>query len=95
MPYVSISPLPGHSHAVGGARDPGGLLRPHTSTELAKIPGVARSAVSRAVLAQENVGLVEYRTPDETMDRLGRPIPGKKFQRLLRGWGNSFSNDFL
>jgi hypothetical protein len=91
MPYVSISPLPGHSHAVGGARDPGGLLRPHTSTELAKIPGVARSAVSRAVLAQENVGFVNaWHRMKRWTGITGLPRPGNRFVRLLRGKGKEF-----
>ncbi|MGB7787831.1 hypothetical protein [Methanoregula sp.] len=46
-----------------------GLLRPQTPTELAKTYGIARSAVSRAVLALEKVWLAECLTPDEKMDR--------------------------
>jgi DNA-binding MarR family transcriptional regulator len=65
-----------------------GLLRPNTPTELAKILGVARSAVSRAIQAMEKVGLVECLTPDETMDRYYRTTDtGKKVVAIIEGKG--------
>jgi DNA-binding MarR family transcriptional regulator len=64
------------------------LIRPHTPTELAKILGVARSAVSRAVLALEKVGLVECLTPDSKMDRYYRMTDtGKKVLAIIEGKG--------
>jgi DNA-binding MarR family transcriptional regulator len=63
-----------------------GLLRPNTPTELAKTIGVARSAVSRTILALENVGLVECLTPDEKMDRYYRVTEsGKKVAEIIEG----------
>jgi DNA-binding MarR family transcriptional regulator len=64
------------------------LLRSHTPTELAKILGVARSAVSRSIQAMEKVGLVECLTPDETMDRYYRTTEtGKKVLAIIEGKG--------
>jgi len=71
-----------------------GLLKPNTPTELAKTIGVARSAVSRAVIALEKVGLVECLTPDENIDRYYRTTDaGKKLLRLLKGKGNKILGD--
>lgn len=63
-----------------------GLLRPHTPTELAKIHGVARSAVSRSIKALEKVGLVECLTPDEKMERYYQTTEtGKKIVEIIEG----------
>ena len=65
-----------------------GLLKPHTPTELAKTYGIARSAVSRSVLALEKVGLVECLTPEEKMDRYYRITEtGKKVAEIIEGKG--------
>jgi DNA-binding transcriptional ArsR family regulator len=64
------------------------LLHPYTPTELAKILGVARSAVSRTVMATEKVGLVECLTPDEKMDRYYRTTDtGKMVLAIIEGEG--------
>jgi DNA-binding MarR family transcriptional regulator len=65
-----------------------GLLRPHTPTELAKMHGVARSAISRSIRAMEKVGLVECLTPDETMDRYYQITEtGKMVVAIIEGKG--------
>lgn len=63
-----------------------GLTRPNTPTELAKILGIERSAVSRAISALEKAGLVECLTPDENMNRYYRITEtGKKVVGIIEG----------
>nr|WP_321352644.1 winged helix-turn-helix domain-containing protein [uncultured Methanoregula sp.] len=63
-----------------------GLLKPNTPTELAKVLGIARSAVSRSISALEKVGLVECLTPDENMNRYYQTTEiGKKVVDLIEG----------
>jgi len=63
-----------------------GLLRPNTPTELAKVLGIARSAVSRAIQVLEKAGLVECLTPDEKMNRYYRTTEiGKKVVDIIDG----------
>lgn len=65
-----------------------GLLRPNTPTELAKVIGVARSAVSRSIQVMEEKGLVECLTPEEKMDRYYRTTDiGKKVIAIIEGKG--------
>jgi DNA-binding MarR family transcriptional regulator len=65
-----------------------GLLRPTTTTELAKIIGVDRAAVSRTIHAMEKVGLVECLTPNENRDRYYRiSDTGKKVLAIIEGKG--------
>ena len=65
-----------------------GLLRPNTTTELAKTIGVDRAAVSRTIKAMEKVGLVECLTPDENRDRYYRITEtGKKVVEIIEGKG--------
>jgi hypothetical protein len=50
--------------------------------------GVARDAVSRAIMAWEKERLVECRTPDEKMDRYYRTTDtGKKVAGIIAGEG--------
>jgi hypothetical protein len=64
------------------------LLRPCIPIELAKTHSVARSAVSRAVLALDKVGFVECLTPDEKMDRYDRTTDtGKHVLAIIEGKG--------
>lgn len=66
-----------------------GLLRPTTTTELAKMIGVDRAAVSRTIHAMEKVGLVECLTPDENRDRYYRiSDTGKKVLAIIEGKGD-------
>jgi DNA-binding MarR family transcriptional regulator len=66
-----------------------GLLRPTITTELAKMIGVDRAAVSRTIHAMEKVGLVECLTPDEKMDRYYRITEtGKKVVEIIEGKGD-------
>ena len=63
-----------------------GLLRPTTTTELAKMIGVDRAAVSRTIHAMEKVGLVECLTPNENRDRYYRATEsGKKVAEIIEG----------
>jgi len=65
-----------------------GLLRPNTPTELAKVLGIDRSAVSRAISALEKAGLVECLTPDENMNRYYRTTEtGKKVVAIIERKG--------
>jgi DNA-binding MarR family transcriptional regulator len=65
-----------------------GLLRPATTTELAKIIDVDRAAVSRTIHAMEKVGLVECLTPTENRDRYYRTSEtGKKVLAIIDGKG--------
>jgi DNA-binding MarR family transcriptional regulator len=65
-----------------------GLLRPTTTTELAKMIGVDRAAVSRTIHAMEKVGLVECLTPNENRDRYYRiSETGKKVLVIIEGKG--------
>ena len=69
-----------------------GLLRPTTTTELAKMIGVDRAAVNRTIHAMEKVGLVECLTPEEIGTGItGQLKPGRRLLRLSKGWGNNFS----
>ncbi|MCK9580298.1 MAG: MarR family transcriptional regulator [Methanoregula sp.] len=64
-----------------------GLLQPNTPTELAKILGIERSAVSRTIHALEGVGLVECLTPSESMNRYYRTTEkGKKVVEIIDGY---------
>jgi len=65
-----------------------GLLRPNTTTELAKMIGVDRAAVSRTIKAMEKVGLVECLTPEENRDRYYRTTDaGKKVVAIIEEKG--------
>ena len=56
---------------------------------------VSQSAVSRAVLALEKVGLVECLTPDEKMDRYYRITDtGKKVAEIIEGKGEIIFRGF-
>jgi DNA-binding MarR family transcriptional regulator len=64
------------------------LLRPATTSELAKIIDVDRAAVSRIIHAMEKVGLVECLTPTENRDRYYRTTDaGKKVVAIIEGKG--------
>jgi len=63
-----------------------GLLRPTTTTELAKMIGVDRAAVNRTIHAMEKVGLVECLTPEENRDRYYQVTEtGKKIVGIIEG----------
>ena len=65
-----------------------GLLRPTTTTELAKMIDVDRAAVNRTIHAMEKVGLVECLTPAENRDRYYRTTEtGKKIVAIIEGKG--------
>lgn len=65
-----------------------GLLKPNTPTELARALGIERSAVSRAIQALEEVGLVECLTPDENMNRYYQITEtGKKVLGIIEEMG--------
>jgi DNA-binding MarR family transcriptional regulator len=64
------------------------LLRSNAPTELARTLDIERPAVSRAILALEEKGLVECLTPDERMGRFYRTTgTGKKVIDIIEGNG--------
>lgn len=64
------------------------LLKPNSPTALARALDLERPAVSRAILALMDKGLVECLTPDEKMGRFYRTTEtGKKVVAIIEGKG--------